>query len=138
MKMTTDDESLHFNCKKMKIVFKHFAKQFINKYLSLLQELYTYCSGKTDEDCRLYVGDVLLREKRMKWRKEKVMKLICGIHNKVRGAELLVYNKNNEKTFKIKRPLQLTVLLEIDSLENIEQSRSNCIKPASEYNRPRR
>ena len=67
IKIATDDESLHFNCKKMKIVLKHFAKQFTNKYLSLLHKLYTYRTGKTDEDCRLYVGDnVLLREKRIK------------------------------------------------------------------------
>ena len=58
------------------------------------------------------------------------MKLIRGINNKVRRAELLV-----EKTSKIKRPLQLIVPLEI---ENIEQSRSHRIEPASEYNRPRR
>ena len=70
----------------------------------------------------------------MKWRKEKVMKLIGGIDNKVRGAELLVYNENSEKTLKIKQPLQLI----IDSLGNTEQSRSHFIKPTSEYNRPRR
>ena len=76
----------------------------------------------------------------MKWRKGKVMRLIRDFDNKVRGAELLVYrpNKNNEKTSKIKRPLQLIVPLEIDSLGNTEQSRSHCIEPTSEYNRPRR
>ena len=74
----------------------------------------------------------------MKWRKGKVLKLIRGIDNKVRGAELLVYNKKSEKTSKIKRTLQLIVPLEIDSLGNTEQSRSHCIEPASEYNRPRR
>ena len=52
----------------------------------------------------------------MKWLKDKVITLIPGIDNKVRGAELLVYNKNSEKTSKVKRPLQLIVPLEIDSL----------------------
>ena len=61
-----------------------------------------------------------------------------GIDNKVRGAELLVYYKISEKTSKIKRPLQLIVPLEIDSLVDAEQSRSHCIEPASEYNRSRR
>ena len=41
------------------------------------------------------------------------MELIRGIDNKDHGDELLVCNKNNEKTSKIKRPLQLTVPLEI-------------------------
>ena len=142
LKMAIDGESLRLNCKKISIILKHFAKPFTNEYLSLLHERYTYSTGKTDEDCRLYVGDiVLLREEfvpRMKWRKGKVLKLICGIDNKVRGAELLVYNKNSEKTSKIKRPLQLIVPFEINSLGNTEQSRSHCIEPASEYNRPRR
>ena len=63
--------------------------------------------------------------------------LILGIDNKVCGAELLVYNKNSEKTPKIKRPLQLIVPPETELLGNTEQSRSHCIEPASEYNRPR-
>ena len=75
---------------------------------------------ETVEDCRLYVRDiVLLREyfvPRMKWLKNKVITLIPGIDNKVHGAELLVYNKISEKTSKVKRPLQLIVPLEIDSL----------------------
>ena len=142
LKIATDGESLRLNCKKINIILKHFVKRFTNEYLSSLHERYTYRTGKKVEDCRLYVGDiVLLREEfvpRMKWRKRKVLKLIRGIDNKVRGAELLVYNKNSEKTSKIKRPLQLIVPLEIDSLGNTKQSRSHCIEPASEYNRPRR
>ena len=104
LKMATDGESLHSNCKKINIILKHFAKRFTNEYISLLCERYTYGTRKADEDCRLYVRDiVLLREEfvpRMKWRKEKVLKLICGMDNKVRGAELLVYNKTVKKLLK--------------------------------------
>ena len=115
--MATYGESPRLNCKKINIVLKQFAKRFTNEYLYLLHERYTYRIRKIDEDCRLCVGAiVLLREEfvpRMKWRKGKVMELIRGIDNKVRGDELLVCNKNSEKTSKIKRPLQLTVPLEI-------------------------
>ena len=142
LKMATDGESLRLNCKKINNILKHFEERFTIEYLSLFHEHYTYGTGKAGEDCRLYVGDiVLLREEfvpRVKWRQGKVLKLIRGIDNKVRGAELLVYNKKSEKTSKIKRTLQLIVPLEIDSLGNTEQSRSHCIEPASEYNRPRR
>ena len=63
LKMVTDGESLRLNCKKINIILKHFAKRFTNEFLSLLHERYTYRIGKTDEDCLLYVGDiVLLRE----------------------------------------------------------------------------
>ena len=86
---------------EINIVLKHFAKRFTNEYLSLLRELYTYLTGKTDEGCRLYVRDIVLLGQdfvsTMKWRKGKVIKLIRGIDNKVRGAKLLVYNKNKEK-----------------------------------------
>ena len=75
LKMTIDGASLRLNCKKIDIILQHFAKRFTNEYLSLLHECYTYRTGKTDEDSRLYVGDiVLLREEfvsRMKWRKGK-------------------------------------------------------------------
>ena len=36
----------------------------------------------------------------------KVTKLIRGMDNKVCGAELLVYDKNSEKTSKVKWPLR--------------------------------
>ena len=67
---------------------------------------YTYRTGKTDEDCRLYVGDIVLQREefvpRMRWYKGKVLKLIRGIDKKVCGGELLVlvYNKNGEKLLK--------------------------------------
>ena len=35
-----------------------------NEYLSSLHEHYTYCTGKTDADCRLYVGDIALFKRR--------------------------------------------------------------------------
>ena len=142
LKIATDGESLRLNCKKINIILKHFVKRFTNEYLSLLHERYTYRTGKTDEDCRLYVGDIVsLRGEfvpRMKWRKGEVLKLIRGIDNKARSAELLVYNKSSEKTSKIKRPLQLIVPLAIDSLENTKQSRSACIVPTNEYTGRRR
>ena len=61
--MATDGESWRLNCKKIHIFLKHFANRFTYDYLSLLDERYTYDNGKTDENCRLYKGDiVLLRE----------------------------------------------------------------------------
>ena len=68
---------------------------------------------------------------------KKVMKLSRGIDSKVLGVKLLVCNNNSEKTSKIKRPLLLTVSLDIDSLGNTEQSRSHCIDPTNVYNSPR-
>ena len=75
LKIATDGELLRLNCKKINTVLKNFAKR--------QSERYTYRTGKTDKDCLLYVGDiVVLREEfipRMKWRKGKILKLIRGI-----------------------------------------------------------
>ena len=38
---------------------------------------------------------------RIKRRKDKIMELIRGIDDKVQGVELLVYNKNKEKSLKV-------------------------------------
>lgn len=45
------------------------------------------------------------------------MKLVSGIANKILVAELVVYNKNSEKTCKVKRLLQLILPLHIVLLE---------------------
>ena len=61
--MATDGKSRRLNCKKIHIFLKHYANRFTYEYLSLLHERYTYRIGKTDENCRLYKGDIaLLRE----------------------------------------------------------------------------
>ena len=38
--MATDGELLRLNCKKINVALKHFAKRFVNEYLSLLHERY--------------------------------------------------------------------------------------------------
>ena len=40
LKMAADGELLRLNCKKINVALKHFAKRFINEYLSLLHERY--------------------------------------------------------------------------------------------------
>ena len=96
--------------------------------------------GKTDEDCQLYVGDIVsLTEDfvpRMKWHKGKVIKLICGINDKDCSSQLLVYDKQ-WKNLTIKLSLQLIVSFKIDSLGNTKESRSHYTEPASKNNQPR-
>ena len=73
----------------------------------------------------------------MKWFRAKIMKLIRGIDSKIRGTELLDYNKNSDKASKIKRRLQLIVRLDANSLGNMGQHRRHCIKPSNECYPPR-
>ena len=124
---------------------KHFSKRFTEEYLSLLHERYSYRGDRTDENCRLYVGNIVLIKEnfvtRMKWQKAKVLNLIRGKDNKVRSAELLIYNRETGKTSTLRRPLQLILPLEIETARDTKQKENNthCFKPADEYTRkPRR
>ena len=98
----------------------HFSKRFTEEYLSLLHERYSYRDDRTGDNCRVYVGDIVLIKEnfvtRMKWRKAKVLNLIWGKGNKVRGAELLIYNRETGKTSTLRRPLQLIMPLETETV----------------------
>ena len=140
-----DRNFIRLNYNKVNILLKHFSKRFTEEYLSLLHELYSYRDGRTDENCRIYVGDIVLTKEnfvtRMKWRKAKVLNLIRGKVNKVRGAELLIYNRETGKTSTLRRTLQLIMLLEIETVRDTKQNENNthCPEPAYEYTRkPRR
>ena len=140
-----DGNSIRSNYSKFNTLLKHFSKRFTEEYLSLLHERYSYRDDRADENCRLYVGDIVLIKvnfiTRMKWRKAKVLTLIRGKDNKVRGAELLIYNRETGKTSTLRRPLQLIMPLEIETVRDTKQNENNthCPEPANEYTRkPRR
>ena len=119
----------------------HFSKRFTEEYLSLLHERYSYRDDRTGDNCRVYVGDIVLIKEnfvtRMKWRKAKVLNLIWGKGNKVRGAELLIYNRETGKTSTLRRPLQLIMPLETETVRDTKQNENNthCSEPADEYTR---
>ena len=140
-----DANSFRSNYNKVNILLKHFSKRFTEEYLSLLYECCSYRDNRTDENCRLYVGDIVLIKEnfvtRMKWRKGKVLNLIRGKDNKVSGAELLIYNRETGKTSTLRRPLQLIMPLEIETVRDTKQNENNthCPEPPDEYTRkPRR
>ena len=135
-----DGNSIRSNYSKVNILLKHFSKRFREEYLSLLHERYSYRDDRTDENCRLYVGDIVLIKEnfvtRMKRRKAKVLNLIRG-KDKVSGAELLIYNREAGKTSTFRRPLQLIMPLEIETVRDTKQNENNthCPEPADEYTR---
>ena len=55
-----DGNSIRLNYNKVNILLNHFSKRFTEEYLSLLHERYSYRDDRTDESCRLYVGDLQL------------------------------------------------------------------------------
>ena len=70
------------------------------------------------------MGNVVLikdvNKPRMKWRKERVKKLIEDQDGLVRGAERKVYQSTNDKITIILRPLQLIVPLELYEFDGNE------------------
>ena len=70
---------------------------------------------------------------RLSWRRGKVEKLIYGVDNLVRGADVRVYQDNLGETLVIRRQLQLLVPLEVT---NIIHNDNEIKEAASE--RPRR
>ena len=97
------------------------------------------------KNCKLYVGDIVLIKEnfvtRIKWQKAKVSNLIRGKNNKVRDGEILIYNRETGKTSTLRRPLQLIMLLEMETVRDTKQNENNthCPEPADEYTRkPRR
>ena len=94
------------------------------------------------KNCRLYVGDIVLIKEnfvmRMKWQKAKVSNLIRGKDHKVRDAELLIYNRETGKTSTLRRPLQLIMLLEIETVRDTKQNENSTHCPDEYTRKPRR
>ena len=101
----------------LKMVLGHFSNRFYTAYVSNLRDVHQYQNRKTNDNCFIDVGDVVIvmedKVPRMRWKKAKVENLIRGRDKKVRGAELIVYNEKNEKTGNLKRPLQYLIPLEL-------------------------
>ena len=100
------------------IVMKQFFKRFENEYIRSLQERYFYTNNrKYKNQCSACVDDIVLVKDsnipRMKWKKGRITKLIHGKDGLVRGVEILIYQREQNKTTTIKRPVQLIVPFEI-------------------------
>ena len=50
----------------------------------------------------------------MKWKKGRILSLILGNDNQVRGVEIIEYQPNLKQIIKLKRPLQLIVSFEVN------------------------
>ena len=64
---------------------------------------------------------------RIKWRKGKIMKLLYGNDNLLRGVEVLITQKLKGKMEKIRRPPQMIVPLELrnDNGDNNDENDNN-------------
>ena len=98
------------------MILSHFKKRFFDEYILALRERHQYEVKKTNNHPVLKINDIVLLKKdkpRIKWRKGKIIKLLYGSDNLVRGVELLITQKLKGKMEKIRRPLQMIVPLEL-------------------------
>ena len=99
----------------LRFILHHFQKRFYNEYITSFLERHQYVSHKTNAECPLKVGNVVLIKQdvvpRIRWKKGIVEKLIIGKDGFVRGAVLRTNQNKSDKTSLINRPLQLLIPL---------------------------
>ena len=98
------------------MILSHFKKRFFDEYILALRERHQYEVKKTNNHPILKINDIVLLKEdkpRIKWRKGKIIKLLYGNDNLVRGVELLITQKLKGKMEKIRRPLQMIVPFEL-------------------------
>ena len=128
---STDTQNL---AARMKLVLEHYFKRFEKEYTLALQEQHFYVNRRYGNYKRELRGDIVLIKEdilpRMRWRKGKVINVIRGRDNLIRGVELEVYQPNLNKTVRINRPLQHIVPFEItEEKTNTDIETDNEIRP---------
>ena len=97
----------------MKLVLEHYSKCFETEYTLALQEQHFYVNTCNSSYKRELTGDIILNKEdllaQMSWRKGKVINVIKGRDNLIKGVKLEVYQPNLNKSITINRPLQHTV-----------------------------
>ena len=98
---------------RMKLVLEHYSKCFETEYTLALQEQHFYVNTHNSSYKRELTGDIILIKEdllaQMSWRKGKVINVIKGRDNLIKGVELEVYQPNLNKIVTINRPFQHTV-----------------------------
>ena len=78
------------------MILSQFKKRFYDEYIVPLKERHQYKVEKANNHLILKINDIILLKKdkpRIKLRKEKIIKLLYGNDNLVRGVELLTRQK---------------------------------------------
>ena len=116
----------------MKLVLENYFKQFEHEYTFSLQERQYYLNQRCAKTGDELIGDVALVKEnnvpRMNWRKGKIVNVIRGRDNMVRGVELSIFQPKLNRAMTINRPLQLIVPFEINEPEDdirVTRSRRN-------------
>ena len=110
------DNALLSKYKRLKMILSHFKKRFFDEYILALRERHQYEVKKTNNHPILKINDIVLLKEdkpRIKWRKGKIIKLLYGNDNLVRGVEVLITQKLKGEMEKIRRPLQMIVPFEL-------------------------
>ena len=116
----------------MKLVLENYFKRFEHEYTFSVQERQYYLNQRCAKTGDELIGDVALVKEnnvpRMNWRKGKIVNVIRGRDNMVRGVELSIFQPKLNRAMTINRPLQLIVPFEINEPEDdtrVTRSRRN-------------
>ena len=116
----------------MKLVLENYFKRFEHEYTFSVQERQYYLNQRCAKTGDELISDVALVKEnnvpRMNWRKGKIVNVIRGRDNMVRGVELSIFEPKLNRAMRINRPLQLIVPFEINEPEDdirVTRSRRN-------------
>ena len=124
----------------------HINKRFYNEYILALRERHQ-CDRQSHHPHlqNVSIGDIVLVKdinlSRLRWKKERITKLVKGNNGLVRVVSLDTVVSTTNKTHCINRPLQHIIPLELkhiqQSSENIKIIDNDNSEPAIRSNEPR-
>ena len=127
-------------------IVSHINKRFYNEYILALRERHQ-CDRQSHHPHlqNVSIGDIVLVKdinlSRLRWKKERITKLVKGNNGLVRVVSLDTVVSTTNKTHCINRPLQHIIPLELkhiqQSSENIKIIDNDNSEPAIRSNEPR-
>ena len=108
----------------MNLVLQDFFNRFEIEYISALKEHLIYDKNRYNNSTDNLINDIVLvkdeRTPRMKPNKAKVIVIIKGIDNRVRGFQLKLFQPSSNRTIIINWTLQIVLPFEINKSEGNE------------------
>ena len=89
----------------LKLVLQELSNRFENEYISPLKQCHIYNNKRYNNSTDDLINDVVLAKQkktpRIKWKKAKIIDVIKGINNHIRGLQLKVFQPSLNQTFTI-------------------------------------
>ena len=100
-----DNKGVRNSFAHLKLVLQELSNRFENEYISPLKQRHIYNNKRYNNSTDDLINDVVLAKQkktpRIKWKKAKIIDVIKGINNHIRGLQLKVFQPSLNQTFTI-------------------------------------